>query len=306
MMDIERGKYGFNTPVKDIIPDFGKKGKERVTIGQILTHTSGLNSEIPYELPVDQLGNIEAVTAACANERLLFTPGAILAYNSIAAFSILGVIVQRSDEKGRPYRQMLREDLFEPLGMVDAYLGLPDTSRERIVPVAVRDQTPGLFEPILLDAMSFSANEETELPAGSCTSTATDVFRFMEMMRQGGELNGVRILSPAMVKTATTCQTGDMRNHLLDYMNEMYGWNDSELSLGMAFFVKSGKARVTPPVTTTSPGTFAAMGAGSTITWVDPELDLTFVFLSAGLLEEGASITRHQRLSDMVVAAVSD
>jgi len=48
------------------------------------------------------------------------------------------------------------------------------------------------------------------------------------------------------------------------------------------------------------------MGAGSTLFWVDPERDLTFVFLSAGLLEDGRSILRHQRLSDMVIASVVD
>jgi len=48
------------------------------------------------------------------------------------------------------------------------------------------------------------------------------------------------------------------------------------------------------------------LGAGSTIFWVDPERDLTFVCLTAGLIEESASIMRFQRLSDMVVAAVMD
>jgi len=57
---------------------------------------------------------------------------------------------------------------------------------------------------------------------------------------------------------------------------------------------------------TTSPGTFGGLGAGSTMFWVDPERELVFALLTAGLLEEGASILRHQRMSDLVVSAVID
>ncbi len=306
LMDIEKGKYHLTTPVAEIIPEFGIKGKQRVTVGQILTHSSGLNTEIPYGLPVDQLPNIEAVTAAISNERLLMSSGETVMYNCVAAFSVLGVIVQRLDERKRPYRQILREDLFEPLGMMDTTMGLPDRSRERIVPVVVRDRTPGLFEPFLLEAFNVLANEETELPSGGVIGTAIDVFRFMEMMRCGGVLDGARILSPATAKFATTVQTAGMHNHILDYMKEMYGWDDSELQLGITFFVRGDGIKVNPLGVTSSPGTFAAFGAGSTMAWVDPVRDLTFVFLSAGLLEEGASIMRHQRLADLAIAAVVD
>ncbi len=306
LMDVEQGKYALTTPVAEIIPEFGIKGKQRVTVGQILTHCSGLNTEIPYGLPVDQLPNIEAVTAAISNERLLMSSGEMVMYNCVAAFSVLGVIVQRLDERKRPYRQILREDLFEPLGMMDTTMGLPDRSRQRLVPVVVRDRTPGLFDPFLLEAFNILANEETELPSGGIIGTGIDTFRFMEMMRRGGELDGVRILSPATVKFATTVQTAGMQNHILDYMKEMYGWADSELQLGVTFFVRGDGIKVNPLGLATSPGTFAAFGAGSTMTWVDPVRDLTYVFLSAGLLEEGASIMRHQRLADLAVAAVVD
>jgi len=57
---------------------------------------------------------------------------------------------------------------------------------------------------------------------------------------------------------------------------------------------------------TTSPRTFAVLGAGSTVLWVDPDRDLIFVLLSAGLMEEGRSQLHLQRLSDLVVASVVD
>ncbi|MEM3562452.1 MAG: serine hydrolase domain-containing protein [Candidatus Jordarchaeaceae archaeon] len=306
LMDIEQGKFTLNTPICEIIPEFGIKGKQRVTVGHILTHTSGLNTELPFGLPVDRVGNIEAVTAAMSNERLLVQPGKMVSYNAIAAFSLLGAIVQRLDERKRPFRQILREDVFEPLGMKDTALGLPERLKSRIVPVKVRDKTPGLFDPLLLESLNFLATEETELPAGGAVSTVLDIFRFSEMLRRGGTLNKVRLLSSDMVKYATTIHTGDLPNHLFDYCREMYGWPVFPANLGLSFFVRGEGIFPTPLGLTTSPATFGGLGAGSTVFWVDPLRDLTYVFLSAGLLEEGHSIMRHQRLSDMVVAAVID
>jgi CubicO group peptidase (beta-lactamase class C family) len=252
------------------------------------------------------VANIDGVTAAMSNERLLVLPGTMVSYNTIAAFSILGAIVKRLDEKNRPFRQILKEDVFEPLGMKDTALGLPERLKKRIVPVAFRDKTPGLFEPLLLESLNILATEETEIPAGGAVSTALDIFRFSEMLRQGGTFNGVRLLSPETVKLATTVHTGDLPNHLFDYCLEMYGWPIFPANLGLSFFIRGKGIFPTPLGLTNSLGAFAGLGAGSNLFWVDPERDLTFVFLSAGLLEEGHNIIRLQRLSDMVEAAVTD
>jgi CubicO group peptidase (beta-lactamase class C family) len=306
LMDVEHGKFTLTTPICEIIPEFGIKGKKRVTVGHLLTHTSGLNTEIPFGLSVRKLANIEAVVAAVSNERLLTLPGKMVSYNAIAAFSLLGVMVQRLDDKNRPFRQILKEDLFVPLGMKDTALGLPDEFKSRLVPVKVRDETPGLFEPLLLESMNALAREDTELPAGGAISTALDIFRFSEMLRRGGSLNNARILSPYTIKLATTIHTGDLTNNLFDYCREMYGWPIFPANLGLSFFIRGEGIFPTVQGLTTSPGTYAGLGAGSTMFWVDPERDLTFVFLSAGLLEEGHNVIRLQRLSDMVVASLMD
>jgi CubicO group peptidase (beta-lactamase class C family) len=137
-------------------------------------------------------------------------------------------------------------------------------------------------------------------------STAWDIYRFSEMLRRGGELDGVRLLSPSIIKLATTNHTGTRPNDLFDYAREMYGWPEFPAYLGLSFFLRGAGVFPTPLGTTTSPGTFAGLGAGSTVFWVDPERDLTFVCFTAGLLEEAASMLRFQRLSDLVVAAVID
>jgi CubicO group peptidase (beta-lactamase class C family) len=306
LMDVERGKFSLDTPLCEVIPEFGIKGKHNVTVYHILTHTSGLNTEVPYGLPIDQLANIEGVTAFMSNERLFVLPGTMVTYNAVTSFSLLAVMVQRLDEGGRPFRQIMAEDLFGPLGMTDTALGLPDRLRDRIVPIAVRDRSPGLFEPVLMEAINLMMTEETEAPAGGAVSTAIDIFRFAEMLRRGGELDGTRILSPDMVRQATTNHTGDLPNHIFDYAREMHGWPVWPAYLGLSFFLRGEGTFPTYLGQKTSPGTFAGLGAGSTMFWVDPKRDLTFVLLTAGLLEECNNTLRHQRLSDLVVAAVAD
>ncbi len=306
LMDVEKGKFGLTTRVCDLIPEFGIKGKQNITVWHLLTHTSGVNGQIPFTLPLDRLCDIETVTRCLCNECLAALPGTLVLYNLLTSFSLLAELVQRLDERKRPFRRILAEDLFEPLGMSDTALGLPERLKARLVPVVVRDTTPGLFDPFLIESLNVILTEEAELPGGGAVSTALDVFRFAEMLRQGGSLGGVRFLSPETVRMATTNQTGNLPNLLMDHMREMHGWPIFPAYLGLSFFLRGAGHFPTPHGLAASSGTFGGMGAGSTLFWVDPEKDLTFVFLSAGLLEDGKSILRHQRLSDLVIASVVD
>ena len=122
-------------------------------------------------------------------------------------------------------------------------------------------------------------------------------------MRRGGELDGVRILSPETAKTAVTNQTGSLSNDIFDYAREMRGWPDWPAYIGLTFFLRGEGEFPTPMGLTASPGTFSGQGSGSTLFWVDPERDLTFVCLTAGLMEDSDNILRFQKLSDIVIGA---
>lgn len=304
LMAIEEGKFTLTTPIKEVIPEFAIKGKQNITVAHVLTQTSGLNSEIPFGFPIDQLGSIDAVVAALSNERLLYMPGSMVTYNPAMAHALLAEMVRRRDPEKRRFRELLGQDLFAPLGMQDTALGLPQRLKKRSVPVVVRDTTPGIFDPQVIEGMNVIIGEESEMPSGGGVSTVYDVFLFAEMLRRGGELNGTRILSPETIALATTNQTGELRNPLMDHLREMYGWPEIPAHIGLTFFVRGNGLYPTPLGLNTSPRTFGGLGLGSTVFWVDPERALTYVFLSAGLMEEGHSIMRHQRLSDMLIASV--
>lgn len=303
---IEQGKISLITPVADVIPEFAIKGKNRVNVFNLLTHTGGMSPDLPPMLPVEHVGLLEAYVAAVCNEPLKKKPGAGVSYSPLSAHAVLAEMVRRLDGGQRPFRQILADEFFQPLGMNSTSLGVRPDLAERRVPVVVRDTTPGLFEPMLLEAMNDLIGEDTEIPGGGAVSTAYDLYRWAEMLRQGGELGGARVLSPAMIDYATINHTGDFPNDIFDHMREMMGMDSFPAYLGLGFFLRGEGVFMSPFGTLASPMTFGGLGAGSAMFWVDPERELSFVLLTSGLLEEGASFLRHQRLSDMVLASLVD
>jgi CubicO group peptidase (beta-lactamase class C family) len=302
---IDRGELALTTRVADVIPEFGCKGKQRVTVAQLLTHTGGMSAGVP-PTPFDMLGNLEAMVAAICQQGPESLPGQGVSYSPITAHAILAEIVRRLDGGTRPFREILATEVLKPLGMRETSLGLRKDLAVRRVPVVVRDRSEGLFPPEMLEAFNVLLTEEAEIPAGGAVSTAADIFRWAETLRRGGELDGARVLSPAIIQLATTNHTGLKPNNLWNYARELRGWDEFPAFLGLSFFLRGTGIFPTYFGTMASPGTFGGIGAGSTLFWVDPERDLTFVCLTAGLLEESRSLERFQRLSDLVLAAVVD
>ena len=136
-------------------------------------------------------------------------------------------------------------------------------------------------------------------------STAHDMSRFAEMLRRGGELDGARILSPAMLRLARRNHTGDLPNELYKAAALRAGYEVPPAYIGLGFSVRGTRIVKHQFGTLTSPETFGNYGAGSTEFWIDPELDVTFVGLTTGLLPQAPNIDRFQRLSDMLVGALS-
>jgi CubicO group peptidase (beta-lactamase class C family) len=301
---VEAGRLSLTTRVAEVVPEFGAAGKNTVTVADLIVHRAGLVAGFP-PVPPEKMGDIGAVTAAIAALPPESTPGTAVNYSMVAAHSVLAEVLRRADGERRPYRRLLAEDVFEPLGMRDTSMGLRADLADRRVPVVARDRSPGLFEPEALEGLAAALAEDTEIPAGGCLTTAGDITRFADAMRRGGTLDGRRVLSPASLRLATTIQTGDEINQLFTYAKELRGWPDFPAHLGMGFWIRGTGSYPMPFGTLASPRTFGGIGAGSTMFWVDPDTDLALTFLSAGLMEETRSYERFLRISDMVHAAVA-
>jgi CubicO group peptidase (beta-lactamase class C family) len=301
---VERGEASLNTPIREIIPEFGSKGKQRITIGQLLSHSGGLPASFPA-VPADKIGDLDAVVAAVCDVGLEAVPGEEVSYSPIMAHAVLGQCVRRLDGGKRKLRDIAREELLEPLGMADTALGASKALAARAVMPRVSDESPGMFDAAALVGLGLAIlNPELdiEIPAGGFVSTGADVFRFAEAMRQGGAWNGKRVLSKPMVELATSNHTGTRPNDLWTYARELKGWPLFPANLGLGFFLRGEGLQPTYFGHLSTPGTYGAMGAGTTNFWVDPVRNITMVCLTTGFLEEANSALRFQRLSDVAIA----
>jgi CubicO group peptidase (beta-lactamase class C family) len=302
---IDRGDLQLHTPVAEVIPEFRVKGKQRVTVAHLLTHTGGMPVELPFMNPSD-FGDTTKVALAVADQALAVTPGRIVSYSPIGAFAVLGEILRRVDRHSRPVRTILAEDLFAPLGMNDTSLSLRADLSERRVPAVWRDSTPGIIPPAAIESINVMQHESFEMPGGGALGTAHDLFLFADALRSGGTRDGARILSRSLLELALTNHTGDEVNHIFDGMCEARGWDPFPAFLGLGFFLRGTGLFPMPFGATASRGTFGGLGAGSTMFCVDPERDLVFVCLTAGILEDSNNFERMARLSDLALAAIVD
>ncbi len=301
---IERGELRLMMPVGELIPEFNCRGKERMTLFHLLTHTSGVLSRVPM-LPPEDLVSIERFTAFIAASAPESLPGERVNYSILAAHAVIAEMLRRAEGSKRSFARILEEDLFRPLGMKETSLGPRADLKSRVCPAVARFQEPGLFTALEIDGFwPLMMIEGAEIPAGGYLTTLADLNRFAEMLRRGGELDGRRILSPAMLDLAARNHTGDKPNALLDYTVQMRGWDPFPASIGLGFFVRGEGVFPGPFGNLCSPRTFGGWGAGSTAFWIDPERDLTFSFLSTGLMEDSRHIERVSRLSDIVLASL--
>jgi len=300
---IDRGRLMLTTPVAEIIPEFAANGKQRVTVAHLLTHQSGLPPDLPFITP-DQLGDTTAIAMAVCGQALIDRPGGRITYSPLGGFAVLGEIVKRLDERSRPLRQILDEELFRPLEMRDTSLSLRADLDSRRSPVVVRDPNPGIIPPAALESINVMHSDKFEMPGGSAIGTAHDLFRWAEALRTCGQPGGSRILSRALLDFALLDHTGSVQNHIYDSMCESRGWGPYPSHLGLGFFLRGEGIFTTPFGLTASPSTFGGLGAGSTIYWVDPERELVFVCLTTGTLEDSRNFERLQQLSDLALSAV--
>jgi CubicO group peptidase (beta-lactamase class C family) len=303
---VERGEFALTTKVSEIIPEFSGGQRQHITFYHLLTHSSGLPSvftPVPG-MYIDRLDEI--VAAICASVHSVEEPGKLVTYAPMAAHALMGEAVRRTDPKKRSYRQLVEEEILTPLKMKDTSIGVRKDLRPRHIVPTFLDRSP-------IDHLGHSnlgpngafEEESSEMPWVGCISTVSDMFRFAEMLRRGGELDGARIISPAILDAATRNWTGDKPNELYKNLVMARGWEPYPAYLGLGFGLRGDSICHHLFGTLTSPRTFGNYGAGSSLFWVDPERQMTFVCLTAGVMNGVDNIERFQRLSDIAVSAAT-
>ena len=303
---VELGQLALTTKVSSVIPEFKGRPRENITLWHLLTHMSGL-PPVFTPAPGMNLDRLDEIIAAiCANVHATEDGARRVDYSPMVGHALMGEMLRRTDPQKRSFRAIMNEEVLEPLGLKDTSVGLRADLRQRHVvpefPPTFRAQHPGSGN---LGVHGAFQEELAEMPWVGMVSTAYDMHRFAEMLRGRGELDGKRILGPAVLERATQVQTGDLPNELYRGLALSRGWEPYPAYLGLGFALRGERICHHQFGTLSSPRTFGNHGAGSTLFWVDPMLDMTFACLTSGVMDEGDNIERFQRLSDIAVSAAA-
>lgn len=301
---IERGQFGLATRVSEVIPEFSGAVRETITVFHLLTHQSGLP---PIYTPkpdmyVDRLD--EMVQAICEMVHPEAHPGEKVAYAPLAGHALMSEMVVRTDPAGRSYRQIAEDEIIKPLGLGDTSVGRRRDLKDRHLVPDFRGNAP-INHPGHSDlgAQGAFEEEDAEMPWVGVVSTGRDMFRFAEMLRRGGELDGVRILGPAILEKARKNWTGDRPNELYKRFYVQNRWPVIPAYIGLGFPVRGTAISMHLYGTLASPETFGIHGAGTTLIWVDPERQMTFIGLCTGVMSPADNYRRWCRLSDIAHSA---
>jgi CubicO group peptidase (beta-lactamase class C family) len=260
----EEGKLSYDDPVEKYIPSFAaaklKSGEpvRGLTIRSLITHTSGLVGEQKTE------GSLEATAEMLAKRPFGYQPGEKWEYSP--GLNVCGRIIEIAS--GRPYDQFLAERIFQPLEMNDTTFHLTPEQHARIALVYKRTSSSDAASATLVAVDREGHTGEPDVvpsPSGGLFSTAGDMDRFYQMVLNGGELGGHRIVSAAGVREMTTIQTGD----IITGFTPGNGW-------GLGWCVVREPQGVTAML---SPGTFGHGGKYGTQGWVDPIKQRIYVLL---------------------------
>lgn len=307
---IDLGILSLTTRVVDVIPEFWGRDmfrsgrKERLNIGHLLTHRAGL-PPTPVPVPYDRLHDFKTTIEAICAMDITGEPGKAFNYSPTVNHALLGEVVRRV-HGAESIAGVMKDRLFEPLGMASSSLGPGSAAASRVVPLVSDFPEGGWLTNKDIQAVADAIGAPgSEMPWVGAITSAGDIFRFAEMLRQGGTFEGRTILSRAVLAKATTLHTGDAINDLYKLLADFRGWDVPPGNMGLGFALGGAGLTVSQFGTLTSPGTFGNFGAGSSLFWVDPATDVTFVCLTSKVMEESENIVRFQRLSDLVASAVA-
>lgn len=298
MILFEQGLWRFDDPITKFIPEFATlkvmngtdaKGQPTVedmkhvpTMRELMTHTAGFGYGLRTGNPIDDAFRDKKVLASSslqdmidkiAKIPLLYQPGTRWSYS--VAVDIQGYIIEKLS--GQRLGDFMADHIFKPLGMKDTGFFTPPSQKARLSEVYVLNPqtnkllelTPALF-PQLQD---FTKEPPMDSGGGGTVSTIDDYARFCQMILNGGELNGVRILAPA---TVALMQADHIEDSVTPGHPDEYGppIGTDALGFGLDFAISLDPAKLG---SLQGKGSIWWGGAAGTWFWIDPKNDLFFL-----------------------------
>lgn len=275
----DRGLLHLDDPVEEYIPAFGQNGKHDITIRHLLSHRAGIPAVTGAPVDLDLLTRPDEILDRICRAEPISLAGRQLAYHALTGGFVLAEVCRRVD--GRDIRTLLDEEIRRPLGFGSFRYGVPEAELDRVardsftgpLPRApLKNQLEWSLGVSIQDAVRVARDPRFltgVVPAGNVIATADETCRFFELLRCGGELDGVRVFSHRTVRRATSEQS--------------YREIDRTLMLpvrySMGFMLGGEHLSFYGPGT---PRAFGHLGFTNVLGWADPERDLSVAFLNSG------------------------
>ncbi|GAA1674224.1 EstA family serine hydrolase [Fodinicola feengrottensis] len=267
---VDRGVLDYDAPVGKYWPEFARNGKENTTVGQVMSHSAGL-PWVPDGIGVDDLFDVPALTRWLAEQPPAWEPGTASGYHGWTYGFLVGEIVRRAS--GRTIDEVLRDEVCAPLGVALSF-GTARTERDAVIYdggwAAWIRSLPAEF-PLLravpVDLLAEMAERSMDSAQASIASIGSMTARggalLYAALGNGGELNGVRLMSARTVAAATAVRTTDLDRVLLSPIAKSYGF----------FLGQPGGYEVGSRNTC-----FGMNGSGGSLAFADPDLRFSFAF----------------------------
>ena len=278
MILVEQGKLRIRNWASEYVPEFAANGKKSISIRQLLTHQGGLipdNSINDYDH-----GYEEAIKRICDLETYV-EPGSKFVYTDVG-FILLGDIIKRVS--GKNVHEFSRDHIFQPLGMRETGYVPNDDLKQRAASTEKRNGE--WIQGEVHDPRAFRL--EGIAGHAGLFSTASDLAVYAQMMLNGGSYHGKRILSPRTVEMMTKAYPVSSGTRGLGWDKQSpYSSNRAELFSDRAF---------------------GHGGFTGTVLWIDPELDMFFIFLSNRVHPDGSGNVNSLagRIATVAVAAIDE
>jgi CubicO group peptidase (beta-lactamase class C family) len=267
---VDRGALSLEDPVSRHWPEFAKAGKHGVTVRQLLSHQAGLVA-LRDPQPAEAMFDWTRICELLAAEPPWWEPGTAHGEHALFYGHLCGELVRRID--GRTLGTFWREEIAKPWNL-DFAIGLRDDEQDHVVDLAgelpAAEDEPALYAlavgnpPGLRDlgVVNGTRWRAAEIPAVNGHGNAVAVARFYAGLEAGGELDGVRVLSPGVVKTMTA---GEMTGPDLVF--------EDEVTWGLGVAVDSDG--------------YGMGGLGGSLGWADPQLGLAEAYVTRLMADHG-------------------
>ncbi len=275
----DQGKLDFDAPVAEYWPEFAQAGKEKIPVHFLLSHRAGLPA-VRKTLDDNALFDWNKMTSSLAEQEPWWAPGTRHGYHAVTFGYLVGEVIRRIT--GKSPGAYFRDELATPLGL-DFHIGLDAKHDARVAnllpspPPAPGE--PNIFAEIMKDPESVTSKafmnppvlskpglvnsrewRSAEIPAANGHGTALSLARLYGALARGGELDGVRVMSPNEIARCSHEQASGADTVL--FINTRF-------SLG--FMMSQPGASLGP-----NPKSFGHPGAGGSLGYADPEAKIGF------------------------------